>query len=148
MTLDHIIVDKVQSTSRQKTLTQWITTQLLPQIAKDITLIPIKSDASARRYYRVFHAATQCHSDQLLNLSKIHSSKNTYQTPKKLLVVDSPPASENSRFFVHIAKWWQSANITVPNILAIFGLSNNVDNNIPNEPILNVYKYVQKNIPH
>ena len=118
MTLDNITVDKVQSTSRQKTLTQWITAQLSPQIAKDITLIPIKSDASARRYYRVFHAATQCHSNQLLNLSKSHSSKNTYQTPKKLLVVDSPPASENSRFFVHVAKWWQSANITVPTIFA------------------------------
>jgi N-acetylmuramate 1-kinase len=82
---------------RQVELTAWVERafeQLGVDLAPDWRLTPVSGDASFRRYFRV------------------HSHNLTW------IAVDAPPATEDSRLFVAIARAWAPLNIHVPRVHA------------------------------
>lgn len=78
-----------QSGTREKSLLRWLTVTLGLQIQ---SIEPASSDASFRRYFRVFHSEG-CH-----------------------IVMDAPPDKENTVAFVHVANLFRSVGLHVPAI--------------------------------
>ena len=82
------------SSSRIDALTQWAATQNGLDVA-DITLEPAGGDASFRRYFRL-----------------------TLPDSSTQIVMDAPPAQEDSAPFVAIGQRWHAAGLPVPTIHA------------------------------
>jgi aminoglycoside/choline kinase family phosphotransferase len=83
-----------ENDGRMAALVAWLTTLPEFQCAVD-SLLPASSDASFRRYFRV--------------PSGTHGS---------LIVMDAPPALEDSRPFISVAALLDSADVSVPKIFA------------------------------
>jgi aminoglycoside/choline kinase family phosphotransferase len=72
----------------------------------------ISDDASFRRYFRLrFERALEC--DHEL----VSESKRAILSHSQFLLVDAPPAHENSEQFVHVAKLFREAGMLTPLIL-------------------------------
>ena len=85
-------------TERKALLTDWVRQQLVKSHgtqARDAELQNLSGDASFRRYFRT----------RLNGFSYI--------------VVDAPPASENSHSFVRIARAFRSGGVLTPRIIAV-----------------------------
>lgn len=76
---------------REKTILQWLTEDLQLNIEQ---FEPASSDASFRRYFRIFHK----------------------QQP--YIVMDAPPAKEDTAPFIKVAKLFKQAQVNVPKIIA------------------------------
>ncbi|PJE78717.1 hypothetical protein CI610_02337 [invertebrate metagenome] len=114
-------VQKKTLSSRQAKLARWVQAQFSYQDSADeATLNPVSSDASARRYYRIISSESAHYSVQdLYNESATATAFQKEQADKiRLIVVDAPPATEDSQMFVHIAQQWSSAGIRVPAVYA------------------------------
>lgn len=72
----------------------------------------ISDDASFRRYFRLrFERALEC--DQEL----VSESKRHFLHHSQFLLVDAPPAHEDSEQFVHVAKLFRDAGMLTPRVL-------------------------------
>lgn len=85
---------------RQEVLAQWAGDQIeqLYQHSIPAQMVSVSGDASFRRYFRIIYR------------------ENSVQ--QSWIAVDAPPAHENSRQFVDIAKLWSEAGVKVPAVLA------------------------------
>jgi len=81
----------MQGVDRQTELQHWIESQL--NVAP-LQLEPASADASFRRYFRVFGAGDS------------------------LIAMDAPPAHEDCRPFVHVARLMADAGLNVPRVIA------------------------------
>lgn len=92
--------------------TQWAQDQLLrlaDEMKEKVVLAPLSGDASFRRYFRV----------SLQQPVSIQPGKGQLaKVVKDLIVMDAPPAQEDSEPFVTVAKQLEQSGISVPSILA------------------------------
>lgn len=102
--------------SRLVEATHWVQNQLMKlavEIEREVELVPLSGDASFRRYFRLSLPKP-------LTISADSNEQGSSVRPQSsLILMDAPPAKEDSEPFVAVGKLMKRFGICVPRILAL-----------------------------